>query len=101
MVAAAIEVVSSSRSNGKSQRAKSNGAILEKKPHRLQVDLPPRSLERLSRLKEVTEAPSNAEVVRNSLRLYEAMVNEVQSGRQFMVKEPNGAILPFNVFLEA
>ena len=72
----------------------------DSKTHRLQVELPPRSFDRLARLKEATEAPSHAEVVRNSMRLYELMINEVQAGRQFLVKEPSGTIVPFNVFLE-
>jgi len=87
--------------NAADQKVRRKTAHVEKKPYRLQVELPPRSAERLAQLKETTEAASHAEVIRNAMRLYEAMVHEVQAGRQFLVKEPSGTIVPFNVFLEA
>ena len=83
------------------QQTNSRESRVERKSHRLQIDLPPRSAERLAKLKETTEAASHAEVIRNAIRLYEAMVHEVQAGRQFLVKEPSGTIVPFNVFLDA
>lgn len=45
-------------------------------------------MERLQRLKERTEAASYAEVIRNALRLYEAMVAEAEQGREFAIKSP-------------
>lgn len=53
---------------------------------RIQMDMPPKSIERLKRLQKVTEAASYAEVMRNALRLYEAMVNEVEEGHEILVK---------------
>ena len=41
--------------------------------NRVQFDLAPRSMERLNALKAKTEAASYAEVVKNALRLYEAL----------------------------
>ena len=67
---------------------------------RVQLELPPRSMGRLTHLKEVTEAASYAEVVRNAIRLYEAMVNEVSAGREFLIKDKSGTITPYKVFLE-
>ncbi|HEY4125399.1 MAG TPA: ribbon-helix-helix protein, CopG family, partial [Rhizomicrobium sp.] len=43
---------------------------------RVQLEMPPQAMERLTRLKEKTEAASYAEVIRNALRLYEALVDE-------------------------
>lgn len=65
---------------------------------RVQLDLPPKSMARLNALKEATEAGSNAEVIRNALRLYEAMIKEVQDGNEFMVRRPDGTIGPIKIF---
>ena len=53
---------------------------------RVQMDLPPKSLLRLKRLQEITEAGSYAEVIRNALRLYEAIVEEQENGAEIFVK---------------
>jgi hypothetical protein len=53
---------------------------------RIQMDLPPRSVERLKRLQQLTEAASYAEVMRNALRLYEALILEYESGNEVLIK---------------
>ena len=67
--------------------------------NRVQFDLPPRSMERLNTLKRKTEATSYAEVVKNALRLYEALIEESESGKQFMVRDANGTVSPYRLFL--
>ena len=67
--------------------------------NRVQFDLPPRSMERLNALKLKTEASSYAEVVKNALRLYEALIEEVESGKQFLVRDENGVVSPYRLFL--
>ncbi len=67
---------------------------------RVQLDLPPKSMERLTKLKEQTESTSYAEVFRNALRLYEAMYNEAAAGRKFYISTESGAVVPYNVFVE-
>lgn len=57
---------------------------------RVQLDLGEKSLSRLQSLKTVTEATSYAEVVKNALRLYEAVVMEAQDGGTFVVRTPAG-----------
>jgi hypothetical protein len=64
---------------------------------RVQMDMPPRSLERLKALQEKTEAASYAEVVRNALQLYEALINEVDEGKTIYV-EKDGAYVRLPVF---
>ena len=61
------------------------------------MDMPPKSVERLKRLQEITEASSYAEVVRNALRLYEALIAEVEDGNEIMVKR-GGAVAPLHIF---
>jgi hypothetical protein len=67
--------------------------------NRVQFDLPPRSMDRLNTLKLKTEAASYAEVVKNALRLYEALIEETESGKQFFVRDENGVLCPYRLFL--
>jgi hypothetical protein len=64
---------------------------------RVQMDMPPTSVERLKRLQEVTEAASYAEVVKNALRLYEAVIDEIESGNEIMVKRGD-KVFPYPIF---
>lgn len=66
---------------------------------RVQLEMPPQAMERLQRLKDRTEAASYAEVIRNALRLYEALVSEAEQGREFAIKTPDGVITPYRVFV--
>lgn len=67
--------------------------------NRVQFDLAPRSMERLNALKLKTEAASYAEVVKNALRLYEALIEETENGKQFLVQDKAGTISPLRLFL--
>jgi hypothetical protein len=67
--------------------------------NRVQLDFPPRAMERLNALKVKTEASSYAEVVKNALRLYEALIDEDEAGRQFLTRGKDGVIAPFRLFL--
>ena len=62
------------------------------KGHRVQIDMPEASYRRLERLKDITEASSYAEVVRNSLRLYEAIISEHELGSEFLIKRDNETV---------
>jgi len=64
---------------------------------RVQMDMPSKSVERLKRLQEITEAASYAEVVRNALQLYEALIEEVESGNKIMIKR-NDHVAPYPLF---
>ena len=101
MVALTAELNEFAHTEEESLTRRLGTALSGKKTHRLQIELPPRSMERLIRLKEVTESASHAEVIRNAIRLYEAMVKEAKAGREFLVKDPSGTIIPYKVFLEA
>lgn len=78
------------------QPAQDNTRLIK---NRVQFDLPPRSMERLNTLKRKTEATSYAEVVKNALRLYEALIEETESGKQFLVRDANGTVSPYRLFL--
>lgn len=71
----------------------------ERETTRVQLEMPPQAMERLQQLKEKTEAASYAEVIRNALRLYEALIAEAERGAEFQVKEPDGTSVPYRIFL--
>jgi hypothetical protein len=58
---------------------------------RLQLILPEASVDRLEKLKAATEAASYAEVIRRSLRLYEALVTEQRGGSVIAIRRKGGA----------
>jgi hypothetical protein len=43
-------------------------------------------MERLKALKDKTEAASYAEVIKNALRLYEALIGEAEAGQEVLIK---------------
>ncbi len=54
---------------------------------RIQIVMSPEAANRLERLLEKTDASSLAEVTRNALRLYEAVIDEVAAGNQFFLEK--------------
>jgi hypothetical protein len=69
------------------------GAKLRTPKNRVQFDLPPRSMERLNVLKAKTEAASYAEVLKN------ALIEETERGNEFMVRNADGFVTPYRMFL--
>ena len=90
--------IESGAEQGKAQdEPEERGKVLKK--NRVQLDFAPRSMERLHALKLRTEASSYAEVVKNALRLYEALIEETEDGKQFFVRDKNEVLAPFRLFL--
>jgi hypothetical protein len=89
--------ITSGALQGAQQKVEEKRAKVPK--NRVQFDLPPRSMERLNTLRLKTEASSYAEVIKNALRLYEALVEEAEAGKQFLVRDKDGAVSPFRIFL--
>jgi hypothetical protein len=71
----------------------------ERTTTRVQLEMPPQAMERLQKLKEKTEAASYAEVIRNALRLYEALIGEAERGAEFALKTPDGRTVPYKIFV--
>ena len=61
------------------------------KRHRLQLDFTAEAFERLMRIRRRSEAATNAEVVRNALRLYDWLLEQRSKGTSFQTVE-NGTI---------
>jgi hypothetical protein len=66
------------------------GATTERK--RLSLVLPERSAQRLCSLVEKTEAKGYTDVMRNALRLYEAIVEETEQGNEICIRGRDGHI---------
>jgi hypothetical protein len=75
------------------------GGSAERSTTRVQLEMPPQAMERLQRLKEKTEAASYAEVIRNALRVLEALVDEHEKGSEFSLKRANGETLAYKIFV--
>ena len=75
------------------------GAEGERTTTRVQLELPQQAMERLSRLKEKTEAASYAEVIRNALRIFEALVQEHEQGAEFQLKRTGGETVAYKIFV--
>jgi Arc/MetJ-type ribon-helix-helix transcriptional regulator len=71
-------------------------AATEKK--RLNVILPERSARRLSALVKRTEATSYTDVLRNALRLYEAIVEETEQGNEVCIRARDGHVRSYRFF---
>ena len=71
----------------------------ERTTTRVQLEMPPQAMQRLQRLKERTEAASYAEVIRNALRLFEALVDEHEKGAEFALKRADGETLAYKIFV--
>jgi len=71
----------------------------ERSTTRVQLELPPQAMERLTRLKEKTEAASYAEVIRNALRVFEALADEHEKGNEFLLKRSDGQTVAYRIFL--
>ena len=71
----------------------------ERSTTRVQLEMPPQAMERLQRLKEKSEAASYAEVIRNALCVFEALVDEHEKGAEFSLKRANGETVAYKIFV--
>ena len=76
-----------------------DGSHTERATTRVQLEMTPQAMDRLQRLKERTEAASYAEVIRNALRLFEALVDEHEKGAEFSLKRANGETVAYKIFV--
>ena len=66
---------------------------------RVQLEMPPQAMVRLQKMKERAEAASYAEVIRNALRLFEALVDEHEKGSEFALKRASGETMAYKIFV--
>jgi hypothetical protein len=70
-----------------------------RKTTRVQMELAEKSAARLKNLLVDTEATSYAEVMKNALRLYEAMIERHKAGEVIMLKKPDGTMTILEIFV--
>ncbi len=63
---------------------------------RIQMDLPPRAVDRLHRLQERTDATSYGETVRRAMWLHETVLDMINDGGRLLV-EKDGKITPITL----
>lgn len=66
---------------------------------RVQFDLSPRAMALLVELKDKTDAATYAEVVRNAMKLYDGIVAEIERGSEFLIRDKDGKVSEFRMFL--
>jgi hypothetical protein len=71
----------------------------ERSTTRVQLEMPPQAMARLQKMKDRTEAASYAEVIRNALRVFEALVDEHEKGSEFSLKRANGETVAYKIFV--
>lgn len=75
----------------------SDAEILSRK-ERINLVLSKRTLMRLEVLKQKTEAASLSEVLKNALRVYDALVEEAEQGHDFLVRDRVGNLTKYKLF---
>jgi hypothetical protein len=58
---------------------------------RVQIELTPQALDRLTRLKEKIGASSYADTIREALWTHEGLVDEIANGAEVIIRRKNGA----------
>jgi hypothetical protein len=75
------------------------GETGERATTRVQLEMPPQAMERLQKMKDRTEAASYAEVIRNALRLFEALMDEHEKGSEFSLRRSDGQVVQYKIFV--
>ncbi len=66
---------------------------------RLNLVVSRRTQNRLNELKDKTDSATYAEVFKNALRLYDALIEEAEKGNEFLVRDDEGHITSYKIFL--
>lgn len=67
--------------------------------YHIQLKLGPHSKRRLEKLRERVEPSTRQQVFRDALRLFEAIMDEVDKSHEFYVKDRDGKFHPYKMFL--
>ena len=69
------------------------------KTTRLQFILSKNAVDRLDRIKERVDPSTRTEVIRSSLQLFEAVIQELDNGGELLIKDADGVTSQFRVNL--
>ena len=68
------------------------------KTTRVQMELPEKSMDRLKRLKDASEASSYTEVAKNAFRLYEKMIELYEQDNKLLIEDADGNMKRLELF---
>ena len=71
---------------------------MSKQTRRVQLELPSKSMQRLEKLKEKTEAASYAEVIKNAMMAYSWLIERHEEQEKILVKDSSGDIREIELF---
>lgn len=63
---------------------------MNKQTRRVQLELPNKSMQRLEKLKDQTEAASYAEVIRNAVMAYSWLIERYENDEKILIKDSSG-----------
>ncbi len=80
------------KSQKKIAKEKEKGPDVKKEisRHRLQLDFSPEAFEKIEALRNKADIRSNSELVRNSLRLYEWFIEQLNNNHKILVSKEDG-----------
>ena len=61
----------------------------------INVYLPDGSVERLRGLMEKTEAGTYSEIFSDALKLYEAIISDIEQGSEIVARQKDGSLVPY------
>ena len=62
------------------------------------MELPDKSMERLKKIKDISEASSYAEVAKNAFRLYEKIIDLYEDDNELYIKDKDGNLKQLELF---
>ena len=62
------------------------------------MELPDKSMERLKKIKDISEASSYAEVAKNAFRLYEKVIDLIENDNELYIKDKEGNLKQLELF---
>jgi len=78
------------RSGGETLDKPEKSAVRRREKERFHIAMSPRLMERMESLRDRTDAASLTEVVKNAMKLYDALVQEAEAGSELFVRDRAG-----------
>ena len=66
---------------------------------RLNLVMPEHTADRINKLRGKTDAMSKADVVKDALRLYEVIVDDVLNGKEILSRDKEGNLTTYRIFV--
>jgi len=97
MVSAALSQSAEPQESGPAEDAATSSTKRAAKPERRQFSMGRESIERLDSLREMTDAASQSEVIRNALRTYQYLTQEEAAGSRILIEQKDGSYVRLKI----